>query len=209
MDIVRTARERGPTLVRFLWCGNYGTVLAKATALGGLEGRLNSGIGVTLAMEAMNSLDRLQPVEGMYRPAGRGHRPDPTTFRVLPYAPRTVPSSPTRSVSTATRRRCASALSSSGWRPPSKRAGHSCARGSRNEFTLARLEGREMATGRLQPLLLDHRVMFFEEYVDALVEALETAGHRRRPVLRRARARSTGADHRTRSGAARRRPRRS
>src|SRR5262249_61744519 len=41
-EIESTARERGVRLVRFLWCGNDGTVRAKATALSGLEQRLRS-----------------------------------------------------------------------------------------------------------------------------------------------------------------------
>src|SRR5439155_1028903 len=70
-----------------LWCGNDGTVRAKASALPGLEGRIQSGIGLTVAMQAMSSLDQLQPVEGM-GPVGEVRLvPDPSTFRVLPYAP--------------------------------------------------------------------------------------------------------------------------
>jgi len=75
-------------LVRFLWCGNDGTVRAKASTLHGLEGRIDSGIGLTVAMQAMNALDHLQPVPGM-GPVGEIRLvPDPETFRVLPYAPR-------------------------------------------------------------------------------------------------------------------------
>jgi glutamine synthetase len=88
-DVVKEAREADLRLVRFLWCGNDGTVRAKASALGGLEGRISSGIGLTVAMQAMNGLDHLQPVEGM-GPVGEVRLvPDPDTFRVLPYAPRT------------------------------------------------------------------------------------------------------------------------
>src|ERR671938_2104809 len=83
------ADEAGIRLVRFLWCGNDGTVRAKASAVRGLEGRIRSGIGLTVAMQAMNSLDQLQPVPGM-GPVGEVRLvPDPATFRVLPYAPRT------------------------------------------------------------------------------------------------------------------------
>jgi len=86
-DVVRQADEAGLRLVRFLWCGNDGTVRAKASALAGLEGRMRSGIGLTVAMQAMNGLDQLQPVEGM-GPVGEIRLvPDPETFRVLPYAP--------------------------------------------------------------------------------------------------------------------------
>jgi glutamine synthetase len=88
-DVVRQADEAGLRLVRFLWCGNDGTVRAKSSALEGLESRMRSGIGLTVAMQAMNALDRLQPVEGM-GPVGEIRLvPDPDTFRVLPYAPRT------------------------------------------------------------------------------------------------------------------------
>ena len=89
MDVVRRADEAGLRLVRFLWCGNDGTVRAKASALKGLEARIRSGIGLTVAMQAMNGLDQLQRVEGM-GPVGEIRLvPDPETFRVLPYAPHT------------------------------------------------------------------------------------------------------------------------
>jgi len=84
---VQQADEAGLRLVRFVWCGNDGTVRAKASSLHGLEGRIESGIGLTVAMQAMNSLDQLQPVEGM-GPVGEVRLvPDHDTFRVLPYAP--------------------------------------------------------------------------------------------------------------------------
>jgi glutamine synthetase len=88
-DIASAAHEASLRLVRFLWCGNDGTVRGKASALDGLEQRMDSGIGLTVAMEAMNSLDQLQPVEGM-GPVGELRLvPDPDTFRLLPYAPHT------------------------------------------------------------------------------------------------------------------------
>jgi glutamine synthetase len=87
--VVQRANEAGLRLVRFLWCGNDGTVRAKASALPGLDGRMRSGIGVTVAMQAMNGLDQLQPVDGM-GPVGEIRLvPDPETFRILPYAPGT------------------------------------------------------------------------------------------------------------------------
>jgi glutamine synthetase len=85
--VVRAADEAGLRLVRFLWCGNDGTVRAKASSRHGLEGRIEAGIGLTVAMQAMNGLDQLQPVDGM-GPVGEVRLvPDPETFRVLPYAP--------------------------------------------------------------------------------------------------------------------------
>ena len=87
-DVVRQADEAGLRLVRFLWCGNDGTVRAKASSSGvRLGASIRTGIGLTVAMQAMNSLDQLQPVEGM-GPVGEIRLvPDPDTFRVLPYAP--------------------------------------------------------------------------------------------------------------------------
>jgi glutamine synthetase len=59
----------------------------KASGRQGLEGRLESGIGLTVAMQAMSGLDQLQPVESM-GPVGEVRLvPDLDTFRVLPYAP--------------------------------------------------------------------------------------------------------------------------
>jgi len=86
-EVVARAEEARLRLVRFLWCGNDGTVRAKASSRHGLEGRVRAGIGLTVAMQAMNGLDHLQPVEGM-GPVGELRLvPDPATFRVLPYAP--------------------------------------------------------------------------------------------------------------------------
>jgi glutamine synthetase len=86
-EVVRKADEEGLRLIRFLWCGNDGTVRAKASSRHGLDGRLASGIGLTVGMQAMNGLDQLQPVDGM-GPVGEVRLvPDLDTFRVLPYAP--------------------------------------------------------------------------------------------------------------------------
>ena len=86
-DVVREADEAGLRLIRFLWCGNDGTVRAKASSRHGLEGRLAGGIGLTVGMQAMSGLDQLQPVDGM-GPVGEVRLvPDLDTFRVLPYAP--------------------------------------------------------------------------------------------------------------------------
>ena len=88
-ELLETVEDRGIRLVRFLWCGNDGTVRAKASSRHGLGGRLSAGIGLTVAMQAINSLDHLQPVADM-GPVGEVRIvPDLETFRVLPYAPRT------------------------------------------------------------------------------------------------------------------------
>jgi glutamine synthetase len=86
-DILDTCRRNGVRLVRFLYCDNGGVIRGKATHVERLGDRIRTGIGLTVAMQAMNSLDQLQPVEGM-GPVGEIRLvPDPETFTVLPYAP--------------------------------------------------------------------------------------------------------------------------
>ena len=85
--VVERVEDAGVRLVRFLYVGNDGTIRAKASGRHGLEQRLESGIGLTVAMQAMNALDQLQPVEGL-GPVGEIRLvPDLGTFRLLPYAP--------------------------------------------------------------------------------------------------------------------------
>jgi glutamine synthetase len=171
--VVQRAHDAELRLVRFLWCGNDGTVRAKASSLHGLAGRVAGGIGLTVAMNAMNGLDQLQPVEGM-GPVGEIRLvPDPETFRVLPYAPRTgamlvdqqtLDGDPAPVCQRAFLRRMADRLA---------------ARGARlevafeNEFALATaVDGTYVA--------LDSSLCFStigmtaaQDYVDALVAALE------------------------------------
>ncbi len=89
-EVVETCWDRGIRLVRFLYCDNGGIVRGKATHVEGLADRIRTGIGLTVAMQAMNSLDHLQPVDGM-GPVGEIRLvPDPDSFVVLPYAPRSA-----------------------------------------------------------------------------------------------------------------------
>ncbi|HET8562265.1 MAG TPA: glutamine synthetase family protein [Candidatus Binatia bacterium] len=85
--LTETARKAGVRLVRFLYTDNGGVTRGKATYIGGLRSRIDDGIGLTVAMQAMNMLDQLAAVEGM-GPVGEIRLvPDPATFRILPYAP--------------------------------------------------------------------------------------------------------------------------
>jgi glutamine synthetase len=89
-EILDACRTKAVRLVRFLYCDNGGVVRGKATHVERLGDRIRTGIGLTVAMQAMNSLDQLQPVEGM-GPVGEIRLvPDPGTFTVLPYAPHTA-----------------------------------------------------------------------------------------------------------------------
>ncbi|HYU20632.1 MAG TPA: glutamine synthetase family protein [Chloroflexota bacterium] len=87
-EVVSKVRQSDVQLVRFLYCDNGGVIRGKTAHVDDLEGRLSAGIGLTVAMQAMNSLDQLQSVSGM-GPVGEIRLvPDPDTFVVLPYAPR-------------------------------------------------------------------------------------------------------------------------
>src|SRR2546422_11537865 len=85
--VVERADDASPDLVRFLYVDHGGVVRGKSTSRASLEQRMATGIGLTLAMQAMNILDELQPVEGM-GPVGEGRIvPGPATYVDLPYAP--------------------------------------------------------------------------------------------------------------------------
>ncbi len=85
--VTETARKASVRLVRFLYTDNGGVTRGKMSHIEGLRDRMNDGIGLTVAMQAMNMLDQLAPVEGM-GPVGEIRLvPDPETFTVLPYAP--------------------------------------------------------------------------------------------------------------------------
>ena len=87
-QIVREANERGLQLVRFLYCDNGGVIRGKSTHVGQLARRMQSGIGLVKGMQSFTSLDFLAP-DATYGPVGEIRLiPDPETFVVLPYAPR-------------------------------------------------------------------------------------------------------------------------
>ena len=87
-EIVRTAEERGLQLVRFLYCDNGGVIRGKSTHVGQLARRMQSGIGLVKGMQSFTSIDTLAP-DATYGPVGEIRLvPDPETFVVLPYAPR-------------------------------------------------------------------------------------------------------------------------
>lgn len=89
-EIVAACRDAGVRLVRFLYCDNGGVVRGKIVSVEHLAERMRTGVGLTVAMQAMNSLDQLQSVEGM-GPVGEIRLvPDPATFTVIPYAPRSA-----------------------------------------------------------------------------------------------------------------------
>jgi len=88
--ILAQCRSQKVQVVRFLYCDNGGVIRGKACHTRFLESYLRSGIGLTVAMQSMNMLDQLVP-EGSFGPVGEIRLvPDPDTFAVLPYAPRSA-----------------------------------------------------------------------------------------------------------------------
>ena len=74
-------------LIRFLYCDNGCVIRGKLAHKDSIAKRLETGIGLTVAMQAFTMLDQLVPVEGM-GPVGEVRlMPDPESFVVLPYAP--------------------------------------------------------------------------------------------------------------------------
>jgi len=63
--IVQLARGAGVQLIFFLHCDNGGIIRGKSTHVSSMEDRLTTGIGLTVAMQAMSDMDALQPVEAM------------------------------------------------------------------------------------------------------------------------------------------------
>jgi len=89
-QVVQTARASGVRLVRFLYCDSGGVIRGKLSHIETLAGRIRGGFGLTTAMQAFNMLDRLVPFEGM-GPVGEVRLvPDPASFKLLPYAPRSA-----------------------------------------------------------------------------------------------------------------------
>jgi glutamine synthetase len=82
----RKVRNDGVRFVRFLYCDPSGIIRGKSVHVDKLVERMRGGIGMTVAMPAMNMLDQLQPVEGL-GPVGEIRLvPDPDSYTLLPYA---------------------------------------------------------------------------------------------------------------------------
>ena len=83
----RRVRNDDVRFVRFLFCDTSGIIRGKSVHVDKLIERSRGGIGLTVAMSAMNMLDHLQAVEGL-GPVGEIRLvPDVETYTRLPYAP--------------------------------------------------------------------------------------------------------------------------
>jgi glutamine synthetase len=89
-ELVARCASENVQLVRFLYCGNDSVIRGKACQAQFLESYLRSGIGLTVAMQSFNMLDQLV-AEGSFGPVGEIRlMPDPETFAVLPYVPKSA-----------------------------------------------------------------------------------------------------------------------
>lgn len=89
-DVVARAREDGVRLVRFLYCDPSGVIRGKNVHVDRLANRMREGVGLTRAQNAVNMLDDYVPIEGL-EPVGEIRVvPDPATYSVLAWVPRTA-----------------------------------------------------------------------------------------------------------------------
>lgn len=87
-DVLTLARNAGVQLVRYIYCDHSGVTRGKAIHASRLPEKLREGVGLTRAQMAMSLLEHLVPIEGM-EPVGEIRLvPDPDTFTVLPWAPK-------------------------------------------------------------------------------------------------------------------------
>lgn len=90
-DLIIDATESADLrLARLVYCDLSGMLRGKATHAAGLADRLIEGVGLSKAHLALDGLDRIQSEAGL-SPVGEVRLvPDPSTFTILPYAPRTA-----------------------------------------------------------------------------------------------------------------------
>jgi len=86
-QVVERAADDGVQLVRFIYCDNSGVIRGKATHVDHLAARMDSGIGLTVAMQSFTTSESIAPGAG-FGPVGEIRLvPDPETYAVLPYSP--------------------------------------------------------------------------------------------------------------------------
>jgi len=90
VDAVEQARADGVRLVRFLYVDPWGVIRGKNVHVDRLAAKIREGVGLTRAQNAVNMLETYVPLAGM-EPVGEIRiTPDPATYTVLPWVPRTA-----------------------------------------------------------------------------------------------------------------------
>ena len=89
-EVAARAAADGVRLIRFLYCDPAGVIRGKNVHVDRLAGKLREGVGLTRAQNAVNMLEQLIDIEGM-APVGEVRVvPDPDTYTLLPWVPRTA-----------------------------------------------------------------------------------------------------------------------
>ena len=193
-ELARKADTAGLRLVRFLWCGNDGTIRAKASSRHGLEGRLERGIGVTRAMQAMNGA---RPAPARRRATGRSASSGSCPTSTRSGRCRTRRTTGVVLTDHVAARRDARAASASATFLKRQQArlrerGLELRAAFENEFSLARREDGDYTPGRHRPVLLDHRDGDVAGVRRRAGGGAGGAADPARAVLRRARPRPAG-----------------
>jgi len=89
-EVVESAKVNDIRLIRYLYCDLAGVIRGKTVHGSQLAGKIDEGVGLTRAQNAVNLFEDLVPVDGM-EPVGEVRIiPDPNTFTVLPWLDRTA-----------------------------------------------------------------------------------------------------------------------
>ena len=193
--VVERADAAGLRLVRFLWCGNDGTVRAKASSRHGLEGRIARGH----RRDGRDAGDeRARPAPAASRAWGRSARSGscrtPTRSACCRTPRARARCSPTSARWTASRRRSTSAAflkRMAGAAGRARRCG-SRWRSRTSSRSPPRDEDGDYVAGRREPLLLDDRDDGGAGLRRRARRRARGAGDPARAVLRRARPRPAG-----------------
>lgn len=88
-EILATVKRSGITTIRFIYLANDGILRAKMSHADFLRQHLETGIGMTKAMQSFNALDLLVP-GGAFGPQASEYRIFPMleTFAIVPYVPK-------------------------------------------------------------------------------------------------------------------------
>jgi len=89
-DVVALSDENDIRLIRYLYCDLAGVIRGKTVHGSVLAGKMDEGVGLTRAQNAVNLFEDMIAVDGM-EPVGEVRIiPDPNTFTILPWLDRTA-----------------------------------------------------------------------------------------------------------------------
>ena len=89
-EVLADVKDRNTRLIRFLYCDPSGVIRGKTVHASQFESKLEEGVGLTRAQNAVNLFENLIQVDGM-EPVGEVRIiPDPATFTQLPWLNRTA-----------------------------------------------------------------------------------------------------------------------